>query len=168
MNIDNTVTYRVLNFGAKSWWAHQRLREMGKQVEGRREERRNIRSDLETVRLGLHILVGHSRFVIVTGPRSIVSGYGEMELPLVLACVQYSKLDREVTIILPALGPTRLLHDVSFAGAQLYNIDPRIYEHHIVFRDGSNGWMVIDTENEKIAEPNAFLIAKASMIDHSW
>ena len=42
MNIDNTVTYRVLNFGAKSWWAHQRLREMGKQVEGRREERRGI------------------------------------------------------------------------------------------------------------------------------
>jgi hypothetical protein len=71
-----------------------------------------------------------------------------MELPLVLVCMEYSKLDREATIILPALGPTfpnrtgpiRLLHDVSFAGAQLYNIDPRIYEHYIVFRDGSNGW----------------------------
>jgi hypothetical protein len=131
--------------------------EIGKQVEARHEERRNILSDLETVRLELYILVGHGRFVIVTGPRSIVSGYGEMELPLVLVCMEYSKLDREATIILPALGPTfpnrtgpiRLPHDVSFAvhaavanfaGAQLYNIDPRIYEHYIVFRDGSNGW----------------------------
>ena len=87
MNIDNTTIYRVLNFGAKSWWAHQRLRDIGKHVEARREERRNILSDLETVRSALYILVGHGRFVIVTGPYTNVSGYGEMEHPLVLACI---------------------------------------------------------------------------------
>jgi len=172
MNIDNLTIYHVLNFGAKSWWAHQQLRDMGKHVEARREECRNILSDLETVRSALYILVGHGRFVIVTGTYSNVSGYGEMEHPLVLACVlrgvpcvEYSKLDREITIILPVPGPTfpnrtgqiRLLDDVSFAvhaaianfaGAQLYNIDPRSYEHYVVSKYG-NGWMVVNTENEK-------------------
>ena len=189
MNIDNTTIYRVLNFGAKSWWAHQRLRDIGKHVEARREERRNILSDLETVRSALYILVGHGRFVIVTGPYTNVSGYGEMEHPLVLACilrgvpcVEYSKLDRETTIILPVPGPTfpnrtgqiGLLDDVSFAvhaaianfaGAQLYNIERRIYEHYVVSKYG-NGWMVVDTENEKITEANAWLIARAIMTDH--
>lgn len=189
MNIENTTIYRVLNFGAKSWWAHKQLRDMGKHVEARREERRSILSDLETVRSALYILVGHGRFVIVTSPYSNVSGYGEMEHPLVLACVlrgvpcvEYSKLDRETTIILPVPGPTfpnrtgqiRLLDDVSFAvhaaianfaGAQLYNIDPRIYEHYVVSKYG-NGWMVVDTENEKITEANAWLIARAIMTDH--
>jgi len=189
MNIDNTTIYRVLNFGAKSWWAHQRLRDVGKQVEARREERRSILSDLETVRSALYILVGHGRFVIVTGTYSSVSGYGELEHPLVLACVlrrvpcvEYSKLDRETTIILPVPGPMfpnrtgliRLLDDVSFAvhaaianfaGAQLYNIDPRIFERYVVSKYG-NGWMVVDTENEKITEANAWLIARAIMTDH--
>ncbi len=75
MNIDNTTIYRILNFGAKSWWAHKQLRDMGKHVEARHEERRNILDDLETVRSALYILVGHGRFVIVTGPYSNVSGY---------------------------------------------------------------------------------------------
>jgi len=57
MNIDNTIIYRVLNFGAKSWWASNQLRDMGKHVEARREERRNILSDLETVRSALYIPV---------------------------------------------------------------------------------------------------------------
>ena len=189
MNIDNTTIYRVLNFGAKSWWAHKQLRDMGKHVEARREERRNIVSDLETVRSALYILVGHGRFVILTGQYSNVSGYGEMEHPLVLACVlrgvpcmEYSKLDRETTIILPVPGPTfpnrtgqiRLLDDVSFAvhaaiasfaGAQLYNIEPRTYEHYVVSKYG-NGWMVVDTENERITEANAWLIAKAIITNH--
>ena len=82
MNIDNATIYRILNFGAKSWWAHRRLRDLGKQIEARREERRNILSDLETVRSAQYILVGHGRFVIITGPYSNVSGYGEMEHPL--------------------------------------------------------------------------------------
>jgi hypothetical protein len=68
MKIDNTTIYRVLNFGAKSWRAHQQLRDMGKHVEARREERRNILSDLDTLRSALYILVGHGRFLIVTGP----------------------------------------------------------------------------------------------------
>lgn len=68
INIDNMTSYHVLNFGAKSWWAHQQLRNMGKHAEARREERRNILSDLETVRSALYILVGHGRFAIVTGP----------------------------------------------------------------------------------------------------
>jgi hypothetical protein len=162
---------------------------MGKHVEARREERRNILSDLETVQSALYILVGHGRFATVTGPYSNVSGYGEMEHPLVLACVlrgvpcvEYSKLDRETTIILPLPGPRfpnrtgqiQLLDDVSFAvhaaianfaGAQLYNIDQRIYEHYVVSKYG-NGWMVVDTENEKITEANAWLIAKAIMTDN--
>jgi hypothetical protein len=161
---------------------------MGKHIEARREERRSILSDLATVRSALYILVGHGRFVIVTGPFSNVSGYGEMEHPLVLACVlrgvpcvEYSKLDRETTIILPVPGPTfpnrtgqiRLLDDVSFAvhaaiarfaGAQLYNIEPRTYEHYVVSKYG-NGWMVVDTENERITEANAWLIAKSIMTD---
>ena len=66
MNIDNITLYRVLNFGAKSWWAHRRLRDMGRHAEARREERRNILSDLATVRSALYILVGHGRFVIIT------------------------------------------------------------------------------------------------------
>lgn len=70
MNIDNTTIYRILNFGAKSWWAHHRRRHMGKYVEARRDERRNILSDLATVQSALYILVGHGRFVIVTGPDS--------------------------------------------------------------------------------------------------
>ncbi len=53
MNIDNTTIYRILNFGAKSWWAHKRLHDMGKHVEARHEERRNILDDLETMRLPL-------------------------------------------------------------------------------------------------------------------
>ena len=189
MNIDNTVIYRILNFGAKSWWAHRQLREMGKPMEARREERRNILSDLKTVRSALYMLIGHGRFVIITGPYSTVSGYGEIEHPLVLACilrgvpcVEYSELDRKTTIILPVPGPTfpnrtgsvRLLDDVSFtvhttianfAGAHLYNIDPRTYERYVVARYG-NGWMVIDTENEKTTQSNAWLIAKAMMTDH--
>ena len=189
MNIDNTTIFRVLNFGAKSWWAHKQLRDMGKHVEARREERRNILRDLETVRSALYILVGHGRFVILTGPYSNVSGYGEMEHPLVLACVlrgvpcvDYSKLDRETTIILPVPGPIfpnrtgqiRLLDDVSFAvhaaiasfaGAQLYNIEPRTYEHYVVSKYG-NGWMVVDTENERITEANAWLIAKVIITNH--
>jgi hypothetical protein len=96
--------------------------------------------------------------------------------------VEYSQLDRETSIILPVPGPTypnrtgqiRLLDDVSFAvhaaianfaGAQLYNIDPRTYERYVVSKYG-NGWMVVDTENEKITEANAWLIAKAIMTDH--
>jgi hypothetical protein len=178
MNIDNTTIYRVLNLGAKSWWTHKQLRDMGKHVEARREERRNILSDLATVRSALYILVGHGRFVIVTGPYSNVSGYGEMEHHLVLACVlrgvpcvEYSKLDRDTTIILPVPGPTfpnrtgqiGLLDDVSFAvhaaianfaGARLYNIDQRTYERYVVAIYG-NGWMVIDTNSEKITEANA-------------
>jgi hypothetical protein len=150
---------------------------------------RNILSDLETVRSALYILVCHGRFVIITGPYSNVSGYGEMEHPLVLACVlrgvpcvEYSRLDRETTIVFPVPGPTfpnrtgqiQLLDDVSlgvhaaiasFAGAQLYNIDPRSYERYVVSKYG-NGWMVVDTENEKITEPNAWLIGKAIMMDH--
>ena len=178
MNIDNTTIYRIMNYEAKCWWAHRRLRDMGKSVEARRYERRSILSDLATVRSALYILVGHGRFVIVTGPYSNVSGYGGMEHPLVLACVlrgvpcvEYSKLDRETTIIFPVPGPTfpnrtgqiRLLDDVSFAvhaaianfaGAQLYNIDPGTYERFVVSKYG-NGWMVVDTENEKITEANA-------------
>jgi hypothetical protein len=189
LNIDNTTIYRILNFGAKSWWAHQRLHDMGRHTEARREERRSILSDLKTVRSALYILVGHGRFVIVTGSYSTVSGYGEIEHPLVLACVlrgvpcvEYSRLDRETTIILPVPGPTfpnrtgqiRLLDDVSFAvhaaianfaGAQLYNIDPGIYERYVVSKYG-NGWMVVDTENETITEANAWLIARAIMADH--
>ncbi len=189
MNIDNTTIYRVLNFGAKSWWAHKQLRDMGKHVEARREERRNILSDLETVRSALYILVGHGRFVIVTGPYSNVSGYGEMEHHLVLACVlrgvpcvEYSTLDRETSIILPVPGPIfpnrtgqiRLLDDVSFAvhaaiakfaDAQLYNIDSGIHKRYVVSKYG-NGWMVVDTENEECTEANAWLIAKAIATDH--
>jgi len=189
MNIDTTTIYRILNFGAKSWWAHQRLHDMGRHTEARREERRSILSDLKTVRSALYILVGHGRFVIVTGPYSTVSGYGEIEHPLVLACVlrgvpcvEYSRLDRETTIILPVPGPTfpnrtgqiRLLDDVSFAvhaaivnfaGAQLYNIDPGNYERYVVSKYG-NGWIVVDTENETITEANAWLIARAIMADH--
>ena len=189
MNIDNTTIYRVLNFGAKSWWAHQQLRNMGKCAEARREERRNILSDLKTVRSALYMLVGHGRFVLITGPHSTVSGYGEIEHPLVLACVlrgvacvEYIELDRETTIILPVPGPTypnrtgpvHLLDDVSFtlhaaiansAGAHLYNVDPRTYERSVVSKLG-NGWLVIDTENEKTTEANAWLIAKAMMTDH--
>jgi hypothetical protein len=184
MKVDNTTIYRILNFDAKSWWAHRQLRDMGKHVEARREERRSILSDLATVRAALYVLVGHGRFVIVTGPYSNVSGYGEMEHPLVLACVlrgvpcvEYSTLDRETTIILPLPGPTfpnrtgqiRLLDDVSFAvhaaiasfaGAQLYNIDPGTYERYVVGKFG-NSWTVVDTEDENITEANAWLIAKA-------
>ena len=58
MNIDNTIISCVLNFGAKSWWAHNQLRDLGKHVEARREERRNILSDLETMRSALYIPVG--------------------------------------------------------------------------------------------------------------
>ncbi len=189
MNIDNTTIYRILNFGAKSWWAHRRLRETGNQLAARREERRSILSDLATVRSALYILVGHGRFVIITGAYSNVSGYGEMEHPLVLACVlrgvpcvEYTELDRDTTILLPVPGPTypnrtgqiQLLDDVSFAvhaaianfaGAQLYNIVPGSYEQYVVSKYG-NGWMVVDTENEKITEANAWLIAKAIMTDH--
>lgn len=189
MNIDNTTIYRILNFGAKSWWANKQLRDMGKHVEARREERRDILSDLGTVRSALYTLVGHGRFVIITGPYSNVSGYGEMEHHLVLACVlrgvscvDYSRLDRETSIILPVpssmypnrTGQIRLLDDVSFAvhaaiaqfaGAQLYNIDSGIYERYVVSQYG-NGWMVIDTENEKITEANAWLLAKAIVTDH--
>lgn len=184
MKVDNTTIYSILNFGAKSWWAHRQLHDMGKHVEARREERRSILSDLATVRAALYVLVGHGRFVIVTGPYSNVSGYGEMEHPLVLACVlrqvpcvEYSKLDRETTIILPVPGPTfpnrtgqiRLLDDVSFAvhaaiasfaGAQLYNIDPGTYERYVVAKY-RNSWTVVDTEDENITEANAWLIAKA-------
>lgn len=117
MNIDKTTIYRILNFGAKSWWAHKQLRDMGKHVEARREERRNILDDLETVRSALYILIGHGRFVIVTGPHSTVSGYGELEHPLVLACVlrgapcvEYSTHDRETTIILPVPGSGRMFN----------------------------------------------------------
>ena len=133
-------------------------------------------------------MIGHGRFVIVTGPHSTVSGYGEMEYPLVLACVlrgvpcvEYSQLDRETSIILPVPGPTypnrtgqiHLLDDVSFAvhaaiakfaGAQLYNIDPGMVDRYCVTRSG-NGWMVVDTEG-KLTEANAWLIAKAIMTDH--
>src|SRR5512141_630947 len=175
MNIDNTTIYRILNFGAKSWWAHRRLRETGNQSAARREERRSILSDLATVRSALYILVGHGRFVIITGTYSNVSGYGEMEHPLVLACVlrgvpcvEYTELDRDTAIILPVPGPTypnrtgqiQLLDDVSFAvhgaianfaGAQLYNIVPGSYEQYVVSKYG-NGWMVIDTENEKLTQ----------------
>ena len=189
MNINNSTIYRILNFGAKSWWAHKQLRDMGKIAEARREERRNILDDLKTVCSALYILVSHGRFVIVTGPHSTVSGYGEMEHPLVLACVlrgipcvEYSNLDRETSIILPVPSPTypnrtgqiRLLDDVSFAihaalanfaGAQLYNINRGTYERYVVSKYG-NGWIVIDTENEKITEANAWLIAKAIMTDH--
>ena len=189
INIDNTTIYRVLNFGAKSWWAHQRLRDMGKQIRARREERGNILSDLEIVRFALYILIGHGHFVIVTGPYSKVSGYGEMEHPRVLSCVlrgvpcvEYTKLDRETTIILPVPGPTfsnsmgqiHLLDDVSFAvhaaiakfaDVQLYHIDPGTYGRYVISKYGS-GWMVVDTENEKITEENAWLIAKAIMMDH--
>src|SRR5690606_37086428 len=49
--------------------------------------------------------------------------------------------------------------------AHLYNIDPRAYERYVVARYG-NGWMVIDTENEKTTQANAWLIAKAMMTDH--
>ena len=79
--INNTTIYKILDFGARTWWAHKQLRDMGKHVEARREERRNILSDLATVRSALYILVGHGRFVIVTGPYTNVSGYGEMEHP---------------------------------------------------------------------------------------
>jgi hypothetical protein len=72
MNIDNTIIYRILNFGARSWWAHQRLRDMGKYVEARRDERLNILRNLATVRSALYILVGHGRFVIITGLYSIL------------------------------------------------------------------------------------------------
>ena len=110
-------------------------------------------------------------------------------IPCVLACVlrgvpcvEYSRLDRDTTILLPVPGPTfpnrtgqiQLLDDVSFsvhaaianfAGAQLYNIVPGSYEQYVVSKYG-NGWMVVDTENEKITEANAWLIARAIMADH--
>ena len=67
MNIDNTTIYRVLNFGAKSWWGHQQLRNMGRCAEARSEEHRSVLSDLNTVRSALYMLVGRGRLVIVTG-----------------------------------------------------------------------------------------------------
>jgi hypothetical protein len=72
------------------------------------------------------------------------------------------------------MGQIHLLDDVSFAvhaaianfaGAQLYNIDTGTYERYVVSKYG-NGWMVVDTENERITEANAWLIAKAIMTDH--
>jgi hypothetical protein len=186
--INNTTIYKILDFGARTWWAHKQLRDLGKDLEARRAERRAILDDLETVRSALYVMIGHGRFVIVTGPHSTVSGYGQLEYPLVLACVlrgvpcvEYSQLDQETSIILPVPGPTypsrtgqiHLLDDVSFAvhaaiakfaGAQLYNIAPGMVDRYCLTRSG-NGWMVVDTEG-KITEPNAWLIAQAIMTDH--
>ena len=168
-NTNSFTIYQILNFGAKTWWAHQQLRDRGKHAEARRAERRDIRSDVDTLRKAQYILIAHGRWIIITGRHANVSGYGSMGYPLVLAavllgtpCVDYSEIDRESTIILPVPGshyPSRtghigMLDDVSFdvhasiakfAGAKLYNIDETRIEKYAISRFGS-GWIVEDIE----------------------
>lgn len=181
--------YQLLNFNAQNWWAHRRLRGQGYKMEARREERRAILSDLETIRKAQYVLVSDGRWVIVTGQYSNTSGYGWMENPLVLACalrgipcVDYSRLDRETSLILPVPGPdypartghVGMLDDVSFnvhaaiakfAGATLYNIVGAGVDRYVVSRDGS-GWMVVDTDEDRIDEAKSWLIAKAITTSH--
>ena len=170
---NNFIIYSILNLGTKSWWAHRQLRNLGKHKEARRAERRDILSDVVTLRQAQYVLIAHGRWIIVTGRHSNVSGYGGMEYPLVLACVlrgvpcvDYSEIDRDTSIILPVPGPDYpsrtghigMLDDVSFnvhaaiakfAGAKLYNIDEVRIEKYVVSRFG-NGWMVVDTDKDGI------------------
>jgi len=163
------TVYEILNFGAKNWWAHRQLRDQGKDAEARRGERRDILSDINTLRKAQYLLIAHGRWIILTGRHANVSGYGGMEYPLVLAsvllgvpCVDYSEIDRDIGIILPVPGPDYpsrtghigMLDDVSFdihaaiarfVGAKLYNIDEARIEKYAISRIG-NGWMVVDTE----------------------
>jgi hypothetical protein len=163
-----STIYRILNFGAKCWWAHRQLRGQGKHIEARRAERRDILGDVDTLRKAQYIVIAHGRWIIITGCHSHVSGYGGMEYPLILAavllgipCVDYSEVDRETTIILPVPGPgypcrtgyVGMLDDVSFdihaaiarsIGATLYNIDEARIKGFAICRAG-NGWMVTDT-----------------------
>ena len=44
--INNTIIYKILDFGARTWWAHKQLRDLGKDVEARRAERRAGLRDL--------------------------------------------------------------------------------------------------------------------------
>jgi hypothetical protein len=175
-DINNGFTiYRILNFGTKNWWAHRQLRDQGKHIEARRGERRDILSDVGTLRKARFVLIGHGRWLIATGSHCNVSGYGGMEYPLVLACVllgvpcvNYSEIDGDTAIILPVpgldypprIGQIGMLDDVSFdiyaaiakcAGAKLYNIDEARIEKFAVSRFG-NGWMVVDTAKDKITE----------------
>lgn len=189
INVSINTIYQMLDFNARSWWAHADLRKCGKVIEARKAERQSIKNDLETVRKAQYILVSNGRWVIVTGRHSNVSGYGWLNDPLILACilrgvpcVDYSEIDRETGIILPVPGPDfpartgriGMLDDVSFsvhaaiskfAGATLYNIGNAGIDRYVVSRDGS-GWMVIDTESEKIDEAKAWLIAKAITASH--
>jgi hypothetical protein len=173
---NNSFTiYRLLNFGTKSWWAHRQLRDQGKHTEARQAERRDILSDVNTLRQAQYVLVAHGRWVIVTGRHSNVSGYGGLEYPLILACVllgvpcvDYSEIDRDTGIILPVPGPDYpsrtghigMLDDVSFdvhaaiakfAGAKLYNIDEARIENYVISRFG-NGWMVVHTDKDGITD----------------
>jgi len=173
---NNTFTiYRLLNFGTKSWWAHRQLRDQGKYTEARRAERRDILSDVNTLRQAQYVLIAHGRWIIITGHHSNVSGYGGIEYPLVLACallgvpcVDYSEIDRDTGIILPVPGPDYpsrtghigMLDDVSFdvhaaiakfAGAKLYNIDEARIENYVVSRFG-NGWMAVHTDKDGITD----------------
>lgn len=163
------IIYRLLNFGTKGWWAHRQLRVQGKHTEARRVERRDIVSNVVTLRQAQYVLIAHGRWIIVTGRHSDVSGYGGMEYPLILAgvllgvpCVDYSEIDRDIGIILPVPGPdypsrtghVGMLDDVSFdvyaaiakfAGAKLYNIDEARIKKYVISRSGG-GWTVVDTD----------------------
>lgn len=157
-NTNSFTIYQILNFVAKTWWAHHQLRYQGQYTEARRAERHDILSDVDTLRKAQYILVAHGRWIVITGRHANVSDYGGMESPLILAavllgvpCVDYSELDRETTIILPVsdcdypsrTGHIGMLDDVSFdvhatigkfASARLYNIDATCIEKFAVSR----------------------------------
>jgi hypothetical protein len=75
------ILYRLLNFGAKTWWAHRQLRNQGKHTDARRAERRDILDDVDALRKAQYLLIAHGRWIIVTGRHANVSGYGGMEYP---------------------------------------------------------------------------------------
>ena len=64
------IIYRLLNFGTKSWWARRQLRDQGKHTEARRAERRDILSNVVTLRQAQYVLIAHGRWIIVTGRHS--------------------------------------------------------------------------------------------------
>jgi hypothetical protein len=170
MMLSNLTIYQILNHGAKTWWAHQALRSRGRLTEARQAERRDILNDVDTLRKARFMLIAEGRWMIFPGHCSMVSGYGGLSHPMVLAClllgipsVDYSALDRDTCIILPVpetdclcgAQEVGMLDSVPFGiyaaiaryeGAILYNLTQADLEEYIVSRAGSK-WRVTQKES---------------------